>query len=171
MMLDIRSSGVVCAVLGVMALAAMSAAAAEPQIRLTPDEIAQQAAAAAAKPHRGPDMVVLNGDSTQPGIYSQRISIPAHTRVPPHTHPDDRAVYIVSGTLYVGYGEQRDEAALKALPPGSYYTEPAATAHFTETRDEPVVIIVTGVGPSGTHLIGAPAMPGAGAPPAAAPAH
>jgi quercetin dioxygenase-like cupin family protein len=149
--------GVVGGMLCVAALGvSLITRAAEPQIRLTAEEIAQLAQAAAAKPHRGPDMLALNGDASQPGLYSQRVSIPAHTRVPPHTHRDDRAVYIVSGTLYVGYGGQRDEALLKALPPGSYYTEPAATAHFTETHDDPVVILVTGFGPSDTHLIGGP---------------
>lgn len=130
---------------------------AEPQIRLAPDDIQAlvQAQKNAARP--GPASVALNGDSTKAGIYSVQVTLPAHTIVPPHTHRDNRTVYVVSGTLYVGYGEKRDAAALKRLPPGSYYTEPAATAHYTETRDDPVVIVITGMGPSDTHLIGAPA--------------
>jgi len=138
-------------------LAAGVALAAEPQIRLTPQEIAALATAPAALPHPGPKQVALNGDPAKPGIYSVQVTIPAHTTVPPHMHRDDRAVYVVSGTLYVGYGEKRDEAALKAMPVGSYYTEPAATAHYTETRDEPAVLLITGIGPSDTKLIGAPA--------------
>jgi glucose/arabinose dehydrogenase/quercetin dioxygenase-like cupin family protein len=130
---------------------------AEPQIRLNPDDIQTmvQAQKTAARP--GPASVTLNGDSTKAGVYTVQVTLPAHTIVPPHTHRDNRTVYVVSGTLYVGYGEKRDAAALKTLPPGSYYTEPAATPHYTETRDGPVVIVITGVGPSDTHLIGAPA--------------
>jgi glucose/arabinose dehydrogenase/quercetin dioxygenase-like cupin family protein len=130
---------------------------AEPQIRLNPDDIQTlvQAQKNAARP--GPASVTLNGDSTKTGVYTVQVTLPAHTIVPPHTHRDNRTVYVVSGTLYVGYGEKRDAAALKTLPPGSYYTEPAATPHYTETRDDPVVILITGVGPSDTHLIGAPA--------------
>ncbi len=128
---------------------------AEPQIRLSPDDIQTlvQAQKGAARP--GPASIALNGDSTKAGVYTVQVTLPAHTIVPPHTHRDNRAVYVVSGTLYVGYGEKRDPAALKTLPPGSYYTEPAATAHYTETRDDPVVIVITGMGPSDTHLIGA----------------
>ncbi len=137
-------------------LAAGAALAAEPQIRLTPQEITELAASQAATPHPGPKQVVLNGDPGRPGVYTVEVSIPAHTTVPPHTHRDDRAVYVLSGTLYVGYGEKRDESALKALPAGSYYTEPAATPHYTETHDEPVVLLITGEGPSDTHIIGAP---------------
>jgi aldose sugar dehydrogenase len=128
--------------------------AAEPQIRLTPDDI--QSIAQKNPPRPGLASVTLNGDSSKPGVYSVQVTLPAHTTVPPHTHRDNRTVYVVSGTLYVGYGGQRDPGALKTLPPGSYYTEPAATAHYTETHDDPVVIVITGMGPSDTHLLGAP---------------
>jgi len=56
----------------------------------------------------------------------------------------------------MGYGSRFDTAALKALPPGSFYTEPAGQAHFSQTLDEPVVIWVTGYGPSDTKLVAAP---------------
>jgi glucose/arabinose dehydrogenase/quercetin dioxygenase-like cupin family protein len=128
---------------------------AEPQIRMTPEDIQSLVQAQRASPRPGPAAISLNGDSTKPGVYTQQVTLPAHTIVPPHTHRDNRTVYVVSGTLYVGYGEKRDAAALKTLPPGSYYTEPAATPHYTETRDDPVVIVITGVGPSDTHLIAA----------------
>ena len=59
---------------------------------------------------------------------------------------------ILSGTWYTGYGEKFDEAALKALPAGSFYTEPANVAHFVEVR-EPVVIQVSGTGPSGRRFV------------------
>ena len=143
----------IAAVLGLLSAGAVLAA--EPQIRLAPEDISQLAAAQAAAPRPGPKQLALNGDPTKPGIYSVEVTLPAHTTVPPHTHRDDRAVYVLSGTLYVGYGEKRDEAQLKKLPPGSYYTEPAATPHYTETHDEPVVILITGEGPSDTHIIGA----------------
>ena len=54
--------------------------------------------------------------------------MPAKTRVPAHTHRDD-------------------------LPAGSYYTEPPRRAHFAETRDEPVIVQISGVGPSDTEFI------------------
>ena len=134
---------------------------AEPEIRLTPGDIQSLAQAQAQKSAGRPagglglSSVPLNGDSSKPEVYTVQITLPAHTIVPPHMHRDNRMAYIVSGTLYVGYGDKRDPAALKALPPGSYYTEPANTAHYTETRDEPVVVVLTGVGPSSTHIIGA----------------
>src|SRR5882724_6096141 len=63
-------------------------------------------------------------------------------------HPSrHREVTILSGTWYTAYGTQFDETALKALPAGSFYTEPANVANFVEVR-EPVIIQVSGMGPS-----------------------
>ena len=51
------------------------------------------------------------------------------------------------------YATQFDATALKDLPPGSLYTEPGGQPHFAQTNDEPVVILVTGYGPSDTRFI------------------
>jgi len=50
----------------------------------------------------------------------------------------------------IGYGRSFDAAALKALAPGSFYTEPAGEAHYAQTRTEAVVVDITGYGPSDT---------------------
>ena len=58
------------------------------------------------------------------------------------------------GTLYVGYGEQFDENAMKALPAGSIWTEPAKQTHFVWAKDGEAVIQVVGAnGPSGVTRI------------------
>lgn len=75
---------------------------------------------------------------------------PAGFRNPPHSHPDERIVTILSGTLLVGYGEQFDESRMKVLPAGSMFTEPAQQPHFAWARDGEVVGQVVGHGPSAT---------------------
>jgi hypothetical protein len=57
---------------------------------------------------------------------------------------------VISGTWYFGYGNTFGADALKALPPGSFYTEPPNHPHFAETRESPVVLQITGYGPTGT---------------------
>ena len=81
------------------------------------------------------------------------LRIPAHTRIAAHVHQDDRVATVVSGTWYIGYGDPFNSAALKALPAGSFYTEPADRSHFAETRDTAVIVQITGVGPSSTRYI------------------
>jgi quercetin dioxygenase-like cupin family protein len=122
-----------------------------PMRRLTPTEI--QALLPGAGPTPGIGMTLLTGDPTKPGLYTVRVAFPAHARVRPHTHRDNRSVVVVSGTWHVGYGGTFNAADLKELPAGSFYTEPAGQPHFGEAGDEPVVIWVTGYGPSDTKFV------------------
>jgi pimeloyl-ACP methyl ester carboxylesterase len=97
--------------------------------------------------------VVLKGDPDRAGLYTIMLRIPAHTRIAAHVHQDDRVATVVSGTWYIGYGDSFNGAALKALPAGSFYTEPSDRSHFAETRDTDVIVQITGVGPSSTRYI------------------
>ncbi len=96
---------------------------------------------------------VLKGDPDRGGLYTIMLRIPAHTRIAAHVHQDDRVATVVSGTWYIGYGDTFDSAVLKALPVGSFYTEPADRSHFAETRDTEVIVQITGFGPSSTRYI------------------
>jgi len=97
----------------------------------------------------GVQTLVVKGDPSKPGLYTIRLRIAPNTKIQAHSHPDDRVATVVSGTWYFGYGHEFNEAALKALPPGSFYTEPPGVDHFAMTRDQ-VVVEITGVGPTGT---------------------
>jgi hypothetical protein len=100
----------------------------------------------------GMEQVNLVGNPSMPGPYTLRLKFPAGYKLAPHKHPDYREVTILSGTWYTGYGEKFDAAKLKVLPAGSFYTEPANVAHFVEVR-EPVMIQVSGTGPSGRTFV------------------
>jgi quercetin dioxygenase-like cupin family protein len=97
--------------------------------RLTPDEIRWE------REPSGVQRASLVGDDKKPGMYAYRVRFPANHKVQPHFHPDERVVTVISGTLYVGYGEQFDESAMKALPSGSIWTEPARQPHFVFAKD------------------------------------
>jgi pimeloyl-ACP methyl ester carboxylesterase/uncharacterized RmlC-like cupin family protein len=101
----------------------------------------------------GIQTVVLKGDPNKPGIYTIMLRVPAHTKIAAHSHRDDRVATVISGTWHIGYGEKFDEAKLKALPSGSFYTEPPSQAHFAQTDDEAVVVQITGFGPSSTDYV------------------
>jgi uncharacterized RmlC-like cupin family protein len=103
----------------------------------------------------GIQTVVLKGNPDQAGVYTIMLRVPAHTRIGAHSHRDDRVAIVVSGTWHIGYGDKFDEAKLKTLPPGSFYTEPPSRNHFAETGDEPVVVQITGFGPSSTEYVDA----------------
>jgi quercetin dioxygenase-like cupin family protein len=103
----------------------------------------------------GIQTIVLKGDPTKHGLYTILLRVPAHTKIAAHHHPDDRIATIVSGPWYFGYGAEFDETRLRALPPGSFYTEPPNDNHFAETRDDDVLVQISGLGPTGTTYVDA----------------
>jgi uncharacterized RmlC-like cupin family protein len=103
----------------------------------------------------GIETVVLKGNPDQTGLYTIMLRVPAHTRIAAHSHRDDRVATVISGTWHIGYGDKFDPAKLKALPPGSFYTEPSFRNHFAETGNEAVVVQITGFGPSSTEYVDA----------------
>ena len=127
-------------------------------VMLTPDEItALPSLDPNVAPHAtqsaSPSNKALVGSRTKPGLWVERVSFPANFIHYPHSHPDDRTYTVISGTLYLGFGDKLDEVKLKAMPPGSFWTEPASVNHFMVTRNEPITFQVTGNGPSGTKFV------------------
>jgi pimeloyl-ACP methyl ester carboxylesterase/uncharacterized RmlC-like cupin family protein len=105
----------------------------------------------------GIETSVLKGDPAASGLYTILLRVPANTTIRAHTHPDDRIATVVSGTWHFGYGNAFDESKLKALSPGSFYTEPPGVPHFARTGDDPVILQITGVAPTGTQYVQEPA--------------
>jgi quercetin dioxygenase-like cupin family protein len=126
------------------------------QKRITPAEVPWPAGASTGTAlvgsagASGTQTVTLKGDPTKPGLYTILLRVGPNTRIQAHAHPDDRVATVVSGDWYFGYGKTFDEAALKLLPPGSFYTEPPGVDHFAMTKATGVVIQISGTGPSGT---------------------
>jgi quercetin dioxygenase-like cupin family protein len=135
-----------------LSLTALSALAADDlpagAVRITVDELKW-------RPGRVPghEIAPMIGDSRQPGPYVERVRFPANSTSQAHSHPEDRTYTVISGTWYVGYGDKLDPAKLKALPPGSYHTEPANVNHFSVIKEEGVVVQITGTGPTATTFV------------------
>jgi quercetin dioxygenase-like cupin family protein len=100
----------------------------------------------------GIETVVLKGDPTKPGLYVLALRAAPNMTIQAHSHRDDRVATVLKGTWYFGYGPKFDEKELKALPPGSTYTEPPNTPHFARTKEQ-VVIEIVGYGPSSTTYV------------------
>ena len=101
----------------------------------------------------GQELAPLVGDGTKPGPYVQRVKFPANYTLQAHSHPEDRTYTVISGTWYVGYGDKLDPAKLKALPSGSFHTEPANVSHFVVTKEEGAIVQITGTGPTATKFV------------------
>ena len=101
----------------------------------------------------GPSGAVVYGDPTKPGLYVTRAKFVPGQKNMPHWHQDERTVVVLSGTYYFAYGEQWDETKLKALPPGTFLTEPPKAPHYNWAKDGEVILQITGYGPTSAVAI------------------
>jgi quercetin dioxygenase-like cupin family protein len=148
----VNSLGIALLVLLVPAAAAAPGEA--ERERLTATEIDARVASgpgAGSSGVSGIETVVLKGDPSKPGLYTILLRVPPHTTIQAHSHPDDRVATVVAGAWQFGYGRRFDEASLKTLPPGSFYTEPPHQPHFARTGDSAVSVQISGFGPTATH--------------------
>jgi pimeloyl-ACP methyl ester carboxylesterase/uncharacterized RmlC-like cupin family protein len=136
------------------------------QMRLTPADVRANQSGSdqiGSSGLAGVSTKVVFGDPSKSGFYTIVLSVPAHTTIQAHTHRDDRMAVVVSGTWHFGYGDRFDERALKSLPPGSVYSEPGGVTHFAQTDADPVLVEISGFGPTNTRYFDAantPKLPG-----------
>jgi quercetin dioxygenase-like cupin family protein len=83
----------------------------------------------------------------QPELTILKISIPAHTALPWHTHPVPNAGYVLSGTLHV---ETKDGTHQTTLHAGDVIPEMVGAVHRGRTDDAPVELVVFYAGAKGT---------------------
>jgi len=129
----------------------LTAASAEDAHKIVAPDDVQWGPAPAVLP-AGAEAAVLFGDPTKEGLFALRVKFPAGYAIPPHTHPVDEVVTVVSGTFQLGMGDTADKGATTALPSGSFFALPPEMAHFAYVDEETVVQITT-VGPWGLTYI------------------
>jgi quercetin dioxygenase-like cupin family protein len=96
---------------------------------------------------------ILQGDPSQSGSYTLRLQFPDGYVFPPHWHPMDEHVTVVSGTFYLGIGEKATPEAAQAYGPGDYLVAPARMVHFGGVKGETVVQL-HGMGPFVINVVG-----------------
>ena len=95
----------------------------------------------------GAKMAVVKGDPSKAGDFVIRAKFPANYTVPPHHHPADEVVRVLSaGRLTYGMGDKVDAGNSGKLEKGYHVTMMANMNHWVTTTD-PVEIQVSGTGP------------------------
>ena len=100
----------------------------------------------------GAKIAVLEGDPSKPGEFTLRLKFPPNYKIPPHSHPANEHVTVLSGMLSIGMGDTFDESALHELPTGGFAMMRAGAHHFAWTKDG-AVIQLHGVGPWGLKYV------------------
>lgn len=87
----------------------------------------------------GAQMAVLAGDPSGTGMVTIRLKMPAGYRIPPHWHPTDEHVTVISGNFAIGMGDKLDEQQSTVLKPGGYAVASANMHHFAWAKTAAVV--------------------------------
>lgn len=93
------------------------------------------------------------GAEKKPGHYILRVKLSSGAKILPHTHPDERNTTVLTGTVYVGFGEKFDETKVVAVPAGAVYIAPANVPHYVWARDGDAMYQEAGVAPTSTSFI------------------
>ena len=101
----------------------------------------------------GISSAVLSGSpSTEGSPFVIRIKMADGATIPPHWHPIDEHLTVVSGTFHMGIGETFDQSTAKAMTVGSYGVMPKDVRHFAWATGE-TVVQVHGIGPFKTFFV------------------
>ena len=87
----------------------------------------------------GAQITVLSGDPGGKGFVTIRLKLPAGYVIPPHWHPTDEHVTVISGSLGLGMGDKVDRKSSKMLTAGGYGVAPANMHHFAWTKNGAIV--------------------------------
>jgi len=101
----------------------------------------------------GAKVAVLEGSPKSEGMFTIRLKLPPHWLLPAHWHPADERVTVLSGSVYVGFGEKLDNGKGTKFSAGSFYINPAKSHHYVYTGDEETIIQITAQGPWGLTYV------------------
>jgi quercetin dioxygenase-like cupin family protein len=101
---------------------------------------------------KGVKTAVLLGDPAKAETIIIRNKFPPNYRVAPHTHPYTEIITVISGMVGHGTGGKFD-AQGEMFQPGTVFVLPPNHAHYVWTGNEPAIIQVQYMGPSGIDFI------------------
>ena len=103
-------------------------------------------------PFPGITIAVAAGNPTATGMYAIFVKFAPGAKALPHTHPDQRIVTVLSGTIRVGIGPEIDEGRAAVLRPGSVVIIPGDAPHYGWTTDSEALLQEVGTAPTGTQI-------------------
>ena len=115
-----------------------------------PDELQWGNAPSSLPP--GMQVSVLFGDPAKPGPFVLRFRTAGEYRIPPHYHSRAETLTVLSGTFYLGSGEEFDPVAAHPLGTGGFHFLPSKTPHFGYSKT-PTIVEIHGEGPFDINYI------------------
>jgi hypothetical protein len=91
---------------------------------------------------------ILFGDPAKPGLYVELLKRGPDDWSQPHSHPNDRYITVLAGTMLIGTGAKQDRENTVSIGPGGVIRDIANQMHYDGTGPEGVTLEIIGMGPS-----------------------
>jgi quercetin dioxygenase-like cupin family protein len=99
-----------------------------------------------------PRVTNLAGARDRPGLFTQRLFLPAHYCGPLHTHDRELHGLVLRGVLQMGFEDSAGRIEVREYPAGSFVPVPAGRRHVEGSPVE-TEIHLSGVGPVHTTVV------------------
>ena len=129
---------------GVMVLAGAEPASIDRAARdfRTPDQIEWK-----GRPGSANQTATLFGDASEPGLHVQLLKRGPDDWSQPHSHPNDRILTVLAGTMRIGTGSKFDKENTISLGPGSIVKDFANQTHFDGSGPDGLTLEIVTMGP------------------------
>jgi hypothetical protein len=97
----------------------------------------------------GSKLAILEGNPKQEGIFTIMAMFPPYFKIAVQDHPKDERVTVITGIVYVGFGDKMDTTNANKFTGGSYYLNPVGSHHYVFTQSEGCTLQITAFGPWG----------------------
>jgi quercetin dioxygenase-like cupin family protein len=99
-----------------------------------------------------PRITNLAGARNQPGLFTQRLVLPANFCGPVHTHDRDLHGLVLRGVLRMGFADSTGRLDVREYSAGSFVVVPAGRRHLEGSAVE-TEIHLSGIGPLSTRVV------------------
>jgi len=100
-------------------------------------------------------VAIIQGDPMTPGrSYTLRLSCTDGLKIAPHWHPTTENVTVVKGGAAVGMGSKWDDAAMKDVPLGGFFSAGPQMRHFAQCKGDSI-LQVHGIAPFVVNFVSA----------------
>jgi len=100
------------------------------------------------RPGSANQTATLFGDPAKAGLYVQLLKRGPDDWSQPHTHPNDRILTVLAGTMRIGTGSKFDKENTVSLGPGSIVKDFANQAHFDGSGPDGLTLEIITLGPA-----------------------
>jgi len=100
------------------------------------------------RPGTANSSAIVFGDPAKPGWYVYLLKRGPNDWSKPHSHPNDRYITVLGGTMWIGTGNKLDPDKTIGIKAGGIIRDIANQPHYDGTKEDGMYIEIAGMGPA-----------------------